>query len=154
MSEALKIVLTALLGVVVFVLGQIVVRFLIEPLLSQKKLIGEITGTIIFYSNVGAGIEQYYYDQIKRLTESEDPLKDIVIDRNKDILKSHWRNSDDAALTLRRQATELLGKTNAIPLYRCWAFLHLVRKLDDIVAASSQLIGMSNSTHSGSFGPR
>ena len=60
MSEALKIALTALLGVVVFVIGQIAVKFLIEPLHDQKKLIGEISGTIIFYSNVGAGVEQHY----------------------------------------------------------------------------------------------
>lgn len=37
MSEALKIALTALVGVVVFVIGQIAVKFLIEPLHDQKS---------------------------------------------------------------------------------------------------------------------
>jgi hypothetical protein len=153
MSEALKIALTALVGVVVFVIGQIAVKSLIEPLHDQKKLIGEITGTIIFYSNVGAGVEQYYYDQIRALAESQDPQKAMVIERYKDILRSHWSNSDEASRTLRRQATELLGKTRAIPLYGVLSFLGVVHKPDDVIAASSQLIGMSNSTHKGSFGP-
>lgn len=147
MSEALKIALTALGGVVVFVIGQMVVKFFIEPIHEQKKLIGEIAGSIIFYSNVGTGVEQYYYDQIRAINQSDDPMKDIAIDRYKDILNGHWSKSDEASRTLRRQATELLGKTHGIPLYNVWSFFRRVPKLNDVIAASSQLIGMSNSTH-------
>ena len=75
-----------------------------------------------------------------------------MIDRYKDVLKSHWGNSDEASRVLRRQATELLGKTRAIPFYMILSSLGLVHKLDDVIAASSQLIGMSNSTSTGSFG--
>jgi len=155
MSEALKITLTALVGVVVFVIGQVVVKFLIEPLQEQKKLLGEIAGSLVFYSNVGAGMEQHYYEQIKALNKSDDPLKEIAIDRYRDILRNHWRKSDEASTTLRRQASELLGKTHAVPLYAFWSFLGRVPKIDDVVAASTQLIGMSNSTHGqSSFGSR
>jgi hypothetical protein len=150
MSEELKIALTVLGGLVVFVTGQIVVKFIIEPIHDQKKLIGEIAGTIIFYCNVGAGMEQHYYDQIKAINKSDDPMKGILIDRYKDLINAHWGKSDEASKVLRQQATELLGKTHAIPLYRLWAFLRRVPKLDDVIEASTQLIGMSNSTHSDS----
>jgi hypothetical protein len=147
MSETLKIALTAVGGVTVFVIGQMAVKFLIEPIYEQKKLIGEIAATIIFYSNVGAGVEQYYYDRIKAIDATVDARKDIIIDRYKDILNSHWAKSDEAARTLRLQATELLARTNAIPFYRLWAFFGCVPKLADIMACSTELIGMSNSTH-------
>ncbi len=42
MSEGFKIALTAMAGVIVFVIGQVVVKFLIEPLHEQKELIGEM----------------------------------------------------------------------------------------------------------------
>lgn len=147
MSELFKIALTAVGGVTVFVIGQLVTKFLIEPIHEQKKLIGEIAATIIFYSNVGAGVEQHYYDQIKAIDKSDDPQKQILIGRYVDILKSHWARSDEAATTLRRQATELLGKTHAIPFYKLLSRVSQVPKLENITAASSELIGMSNSTH-------
>src|SRR5688500_11232023 len=100
MSELLKIALTAVGGVTVFVIGQLVAKFLIEPIHEQKKLIGEIAGTIIFYSNVGAGVEQHYFDQIKAINKSDDPKKEILIDRYTNILNSHWAKSDEAATTL------------------------------------------------------
>lgn len=146
MSELLKITLTAVGGVTVFVIGQLVAKFLIEPIHEQRKLIGEIAATIIFYSNVGAGVEQHYFDQIKAIDKSEDPQKEILIERYKNILTSHWARSDEAATTLRRQATELLGKTHAIPFYGLLSRLRQVLKLENITAASSELIGMSNST--------
>ena len=110
MSEALKIAFTALGAVIVFVIGEIVVKFLIEPIQEQKKLIGEIAGSIIFYSNVGAGIEQHYYDQIKAVDKSDDPHKHIVIGRYEELIKSRWVLSDEASKTLLRQASELFGK--------------------------------------------
>jgi hypothetical protein len=148
MSEPFKIALTALGGVIVFVIGQIVVKFIIEPIYEQKKLIGEIAGSIHFYYNVGARVEQHYYDQIKALNKSDDPSKEIVIDRYKDILKGHWSRSDEASKVLRQQAGELLGKTHAIPLYRLWSFLGRVPKLEDVIEVSTELTGMANSVHS------
>lgn len=52
MSEGLKIALTALAGVIVFVLGQVVQKWFIEPIQEQRKTIGEIANALIFYANV------------------------------------------------------------------------------------------------------
>jgi hypothetical protein len=45
---------TSFLAVVVLVVGQIIIRFLIEPIYEQRKLIGEITAAIKMYANVSA----------------------------------------------------------------------------------------------------
>lgn len=147
MTETFKIVLTAVSGVAVFVIGQLVAKFVIDPIQEQKKLIGEIAATIILYSNVGSGIEKDYYDHMTSLANSDRAGKEIDIDRYKELIKAERGRSDEAARVLRRQATELLSKTHAIPFYRLLSRLRQVPKLDDILAVSSQLIGMSNSTH-------
>ena len=55
MSEIYKIILTSSLtilgGVIVFVSGQIVVKFFIEPIYNLRKLIGEIAFSLDFYAN-------------------------------------------------------------------------------------------------------
>ena len=54
MSELFKILLTSFLtvfsGTVVFVAGQNVSRFFIEPIHEQRRLIGEIAYVLIFYA--------------------------------------------------------------------------------------------------------
>src|SRR5438874_13832645 len=50
MSETLKIALTAVAGIVVFVLGQIVVKLFIDPIQEQWKLRGKIVHTLSFYA--------------------------------------------------------------------------------------------------------
>ena len=53
MSETLKIVLTSsrtiLGGIVVFVVGQVITKFVIEPMHERSKLIGEIANSLIYY---------------------------------------------------------------------------------------------------------
>jgi hypothetical protein len=55
MTEVEKILLTSsltiLVGVTVFVCGQIVVKFFIEPVHELRKLIGEIAFSLNFYAN-------------------------------------------------------------------------------------------------------
>jgi hypothetical protein len=151
MSEIYKIILTSVLtivgGVIVFVIGQMIVKFIIEPLNEQSKLIGEIANSLIFYANVGAKVEQYYYEQIKNAYTQEEPAKTVLTERYKQILQNHWESSDEAAKILREQASKLIGLTNSIPFYKLWSLFKRFPKYDNIIKASSQLIEMSNSVH-------
>ncbi len=56
MDELLKIIITSSLtivgGVIVFVLGQIAVKFYIEPLADFKKFLGEIEADLFYYATV------------------------------------------------------------------------------------------------------
>lgn len=50
MSEAM---LAVLIGVVIFVLGQIVQKFVLEPIYEQRKIISEIARALVYYANAG-----------------------------------------------------------------------------------------------------
>jgi hypothetical protein len=50
-SEGLKIALTAVVGISVFIVGQIVMKWFIEPIQEQRRLIGEIAYALKFYKN-------------------------------------------------------------------------------------------------------
>ena len=63
MTEITKIILTSSLtvmgGVIVLVVGQIVVKFLLEPFQNHRKLIGEIANSLILYANVGPSAQNH-----------------------------------------------------------------------------------------------
>src|SRR5215210_1104527 len=52
MSEGLKIVLTAASGVGIFVIGQIMQKWFIEPIQEQRKLVGDIVYSLVYHANL------------------------------------------------------------------------------------------------------
>ena len=127
MSEIYKILLTSALtlsgGIIVLVFGQIVIKFIIEPIQEQSKIIGEIAKSVIFYANIGANVQQHYYDRLKECAEMEEPAKTLMSNRYEEIIKNHWEKADNASVELRKLATNLLGISNTIPFYVFWSFL-------------------------------
>lgn len=120
MSELEKVFLTSGLtilgGVIVYVIGQILSKFFIEPIHEQKKLIGEIADSLIFYSNIYTN---------PGMTAPE-------------LMK-------DAHEKLRQQATLLISKTHMIPKYNFFSRLGVVISEKDIEGAFWGLIFLSNS---------
>jgi hypothetical protein len=45
---------TVIIGVVVFILGQVLLRFVLEPIHAQRTIIGEIASAVIYLGNVFA----------------------------------------------------------------------------------------------------
>jgi len=109
--------LTVLIGVAVFVFGQIVVKFFIEPIHEQYKLMGEIAHSLVFYAK--------YYSAPQ--------------------LTGDHPESREASTVLRDQASLLRARTNVIRWYKCFEWVKIVRKKTAIAEASSLLIGLSNS---------
>jgi hypothetical protein len=151
MPEIYKILLTSSLtvigGIFILAVGQIIVKFIIEPLQEQSKLIGGIANSLIFYANVGAATEPYYYNKLQEANKLEEPLRKLVVERYEEIIRSQWRKSDNAEEILRQQASQLMGRTHAIPFYALWAFLGRKPRGDDIIEASTRMIRMANETH-------
>ena len=94
MSDLDKILLTStftiLGGVIVFVIGQLLSKFLIEPIHELKKAIGEVRFNLAYYA----------------------PIIHTPISRN-------MERSDAAYGAIMRNSCELLTKADAIPLYGC-----------------------------------
>ena len=106
---------TVFAGVAVFVVGQIVVKFFLEPIQEWYKLRGEIGHSLIFYANVYSNTQA---------------CDDSVI--------------REANGTFRRLSCELFAKVSTIPLYSLWSFLHLLPTRSNIEKAGGYLIGLSN----------
>jgi hypothetical protein len=55
MSEGLKIALTAVAGITVFVLGQIIQKWVVEPIQEQRRAIGELIYQLAYYCSQHEG---------------------------------------------------------------------------------------------------
>lgn len=107
-------------GIILLVAGQVMIRFFIEPIHEQRKLIGEISDALIYYANLysspGVG--------------SQDKC-------------------DEASRVLRQKASLLRARTHAIPWYGLFTRLRIVKPRKSIETAASNLTGLSNSIHRG-----
>jgi hypothetical protein len=112
---------TAFGAVLVFVLGQIITKFIIDPIHEQKKVIGEIADALIYYSN-----------------EYSSPL----------FLGKMDKKGQEASDRFRRLATQLMSKSHLIPWYGFWSRIGFVRPIQTVADARSALIGLSNSAGS------
>lgn len=119
LSQVTQILLTSGLtitgGLFVLVVGQVVIKFIIEPIQEQAKTIGKIASDLIYYANIytnpGLGDE---------------------------------KELNDASKALRQHASQLRGQTQAIPWYRFWSMLGFVPTRDNVIKASANLISLSN----------
>jgi hypothetical protein len=106
---------TILSGVTVYVLGQVFVKFVIDPIQNLYKLIGEVGHSLIYYANLYSNTQMCDKSQLQ---EAHD--------------------------TLRRQSCQLFSSAYAIPGYGLWARLRLLPPYYDAQEAVGQLIGLSN----------
>jgi hypothetical protein len=109
--------LTIFGGVFIFVVGQVVVKFLLEPLHEQRLMIGEVADGIIYYA-------QYFGN----------PGSD-------DFGGNRTKGSDE----LRKLSTRLLARSNAVPFYGFFAFIGIAPNPKDVTEAARSLMGISNS---------
>ena len=121
LQQALLIsALTVCSSVTVLVTGQIIIKFLLDPLTELRKLLGEISDSLTFYANVYANPGQI--------------SEEITVEAMRD---------------LRQRSSQLWARALALPLYSLFRFLRLVPSKKQISEASSNLIGLSNSLGSG-----
>jgi len=122
MSELYQIILTSSLtiigGIIIYIGGQIISKFFIEPIHTQKKIIGEIDDALGFYANVYC---------------------------NPGVLPK--KKMDEASNRFRQLATLLRSKAYLIPWYNLFVRIRIVLKSESIKNTSSELIGLSNSIH-------
>lgn len=111
---------TILVGVSIFVTGQIVIKFIIDPIHEFRKLLGEIKYELIFHAQA-----------------IQTPM-------------GTREREDEASNVLRKLSCHLLSRTFAIPFYRGISLLmpKFLPPKENINDASKWLIGLSNSVHS------
>ena len=116
-SQALQTsVITIIGGVTIFVLGQVFLKFVIEPIHQLLAHIGEITHLLIYHSNVFLSM-----GELNTLGQTQNASQDF-----------------------RKAGSELLARSHVIHWYGLWSILNILPNKDDIFHAHIELIGLSN----------
>ena len=115
--DLLQAAITALFGIIVYVIGQLVLKIFIEPFNELWLEIGETSNALIL--NIS-----------------------IITNPGSEIIPDEKRR--DAKESLRQQATFLVSKTHAVIWYHIPSLLQLLPSKNDIREAHRELIGISN----------
>ncbi len=120
---------TILAGVIVYILGQIALKFVVEPLHAQRETIGKITDFLIQHATRIAfpGFSQDNRMIIPGVTSDLEWKAQLIETKER----------------ARELASELMVRTQAIPLYTTFQRLGWVRTREDIRISHKSLIGIS-----------
>ena len=116
----MSVFLTIISGVAVFVIGQIILKLFVEPWQLQRECIAKIAHHLLLYANVYSN-PGVGTDEANR----------------------------EASAETRKLAAELIASCRRIPFYDVLSSWKLFPKMEQILEAQKNLIGLSNSTHSG-----
>lgn len=111
----MEIFLTILSGVIVFILGQLVLKLLIEPIQEFRKTVADIAHALIGYANIYANPGGVNNESEKKASEE-----------------------------LRKLSSRLNAQMYLIPFYQIIAKIFRLPPKDKLVGAASDLIGLSN----------
>jgi hypothetical protein len=129
MSETGKIIITSIAtligGVILLVAGHLITKLFVEPLLKLRGVIGEISFSLIYYTNIIGSIDD-----------------DMLLDKEK---------TSKAKDSFRKLAAELPVAAYALPCYRIFNLLRLVPSRKNVLEAAPNLIGLSNTSRTTSL---
>lgn len=109
---------TVLSGVITFVIGQLVVKLLLDPVQDMRKTIGLVSHTLVERANV--------------IANPGVPEKEVM---------------DSASDELRRLSSQLHAHLYLVPCYDTTARVFRLPSKEKLLAASTALIGLSNSVY-------
>lgn len=127
-------------GVIVFLAGEIIVRFFLAPLHRLKEVKGEIASTLLFHAN-------NYGQEYKPLEPIlNDPSSDQrTIDERVELAKTWNSDLSKASDETRSMAAKLISAAESIPAYDLLSSCKVVPPKKSILQAKTDLIGLSNS---------
>ncbi len=120
MDPYFQIFLTIFSGVSIFVIGQIVIIFFIEPIHQLKNHVRQVLDDLIYYADIYSNPGEH----------------------NK-------QNFNDTNKVLRRNASKLRSLANSIHFYEKWEIIFHLPSKNNILIASRKLIFLSNSLVNG-----
>lgn len=120
LSPLSQATLTVLIGVAVYVFGEIVVKFFIEPVDQLSRMKGRVLDSLVYYSNV--------------YTIS------VTTGESKEFADLRKKGYED----LRQKATLLISKATLVRLYTVASFFRIVPRKGNVQKVHSKLILLSN----------
>src|SRR5688572_6183026 len=104
----MEIFATIVSGVFVFVLGQVFIRFIVEPLQDLKRVIGEISHALVYYADIYSNPSATHREGLV----------------------------DETRKVLRDKASLLRARANVVPFYDRFAQIHWVPTRGNVNEAS------------------
>ena len=133
-------IFAVVVGLSIFIAGQIFVRFILDPIHNLKIIKGEIASTLIFNAN------RYGLAYQKTNLALDEPNLDKELIDAKIAGINKWNDElNEASDITHALAGKLIECAEAIPFYESASYLKLVPPKSNIIEAKSQLIGLSNS---------
>ncbi len=108
---------TVLVGVVVYVAGQVITKLLLEPVHELRLQIGKVADALLYFANV------YYNPKSNAYSSSE-----LI----------------EASHALRRSAAALVAHGQAVVLYQVFVAMRLIPSWKNLREAQGALIGLSS----------
>jgi hypothetical protein len=124
-SALFQALLTVIVGVVVYALGEVTVKFFIEPVNRLSETVGEVLDTLVFYSNV-------YTNPVTK-------------NQNQTLTREEIDDRSEAQKALRQKSTLLSSRANTVRLYGVAAFFRAIPTKNRVDEACRELIYLSNS---------
>ena len=116
---------TIISGVLIFIIGQVLLKLIIEPIHELNQVRGDIADSLIYYANIYMNLPLAFTD----LSEA--------------------KKRDEAQKTFREESSRLCSKAHFISKFKIWELLGIVPKLQNMMDAAEELIRLSNSIHGG-----
>jgi hypothetical protein len=114
----LTVFYTVTSGVLTFVVGQVFVKLVLDPVHEAKRTIGQVSHSLIEYANV--------------IANPGVPKVEVM---------------QDASRQLRRLSSQLHSHLYLVPLYGATAVIFRLPSRSNLLAAARSLIGLSNGLH-------
>ena len=111
----MQIFLTILAGAGTFVLGQIIIKLVIDPVQSFKTTIADISNILILYANIYANPK---------------PIGDVL--------------QGEMSQEMRRLSSNLQSSMHLIPAYKISAYIFGLPSIENVISASKNLIFIHN----------
>lgn len=138
MSEGLKIALTAVAGISVFVLGQIIQKWFIDPIQEQRKLAGEVVYSIVFHSNL------FKYNEFFRMASKIRQQARGLEGKDAELLNEAYEllkeKNAGGAEKLRKLSAQIHQSIQVIPCYWILEKLRIVHSRKNLYEVASKLI--------------
>lgn len=120
---------TVVTGALVFVIGQAGKAVLVDPIMEQRRVLGEIASNLLYYANIYGNL--FTFEQTRKEGFPPETVKKI----------------ETASDTFRQLTARLSASKTAIAWYHYWEYTPWVPSREALDEAIGDLILLSNTTY-------
>ena len=91
---------TILGGIFVFVVGQVVVKFFLDPFQKYREVVGEIAHSLVYYANVTNALAEYNAQRMEAAQSEAEPRKSVLEEFYRRSIQNDWDNVEEGEISI------------------------------------------------------